>query len=174
MTIHDDTSDLVIDDDGRPISPEQERPGPIVQTAYLIGSAGLLIATAADAFAVLGRHAGFALIGSIEIVQMAVVLIASSAMVAATIVGSHASVHILTERLAKATALKLARVSDVLSALMFGILAGASAWVASELWSGFEQTELLGIPLRWFRAVWIAAAVLIVFLFLRSAMRRTQ
>jgi TRAP-type C4-dicarboxylate transport system permease small subunit len=174
MTIHDDTTDLVIDDEGRPVSLEKERPGPVVQAAYLIGSAGLLIATAADAFAVLGRHVGFAFIGSIEIVQMSVVLVASSAMVAATIVGSHASVHILTERLAKPTALKLARLSDVLSALLFAIVAGASVWVASELWSGFEQTELLGIPLRWFRALWVAAAVLITFLFLRSAVRRSQ
>ena len=92
--------------------------------AYLIGSFGLLAATAADALAVGGRHTGFAFLGSIEVVQAAVVLIASSAMVAATIVGSHASVHILTERLAKPTAHRLARLSDLLSAFLFSIVRG--------------------------------------------------
>jgi TRAP-type transport system small permease protein len=172
MKIHDDTTDLVIDDEGKAVSHQADRPGPIVRAAYLVGSAGLLIATAADALAVIGRHTGFALIGSIEIVQMSVVLIASAAMVAATMLGAHASVHILTDRLSKAPAMRLAQVSDVLSALMFAILVAGSLWVAAELWTGFEQTELLGIPLRWFRAVWIAAAVLIFLLFLRSAMRR--
>lgn len=174
MTIRDDTTDLVIDEDGRPVSLETERPGPVIEAAYLIGSAGLIIATAADALAVVGRHTAFTFIGSIEVVQAAVVLIASSSMIAATIVGAHASVHILTERLARPAALRLARFSDLLSALLFAVLVGGSAWVAAEMWPGHEQTELLGIPLRWLRALWIASALLIAFLFLRSALRRAR
>ncbi len=174
MKIHDDSSDLVIDEDGHAIRQAPAKVGPLGVAAYWIGSAGLLTATAADALAVLGRHTGFALIGSIEIIQVSVVLIASSAMVAATIVGAHASVHILTERLAKPTADRLARISSGLSALIFLLLAAGSVWVASDLWSGFEQTELLGIPLRWFRVAWIAAALLIVTLFVRQAAMRPQ
>ncbi|WP_165356257.1 TRAP transporter small permease subunit [Sphingosinicella sp. BN140058] len=146
--------------------------GPLGRTAYWIGSAGLLIATAADAIAVAGRHTGFHLLGSIEVVQASVVLIASSAMVAATIVGAHASVHILTERLRPGTARRLARGAALLGTLLFLLIAAGSAWVASDLWSGFEQTELLGIPLRWLRLLWIAAALLIAMLFLRTATRR--
>jgi TRAP-type C4-dicarboxylate transport system permease small subunit len=56
--------------------------------------------------------------------------------------------------------------------LLFAVFATGSTWVASELWSGFEQTELLGIPLRWLRAVWITAALLITLLFVRAALRR--
>jgi TRAP-type transport system small permease protein len=174
MKIHDDSSDLVIDEEGHATRVAPAEVGPVGKAAYWIGSAGLLIATAADALAVLGRHTGVALLGSIEIIQVSVVLIASSAMVAATIVGAHASVHILTERLAKPNADRLARIASWLSALIFLLLAAGSIWVASDLWSGFEQTELLGIPLRWFRAAWIVAALLIVALFVRQAVRRPQ
>lgn len=173
MKIHD-TSDLVIDEEGHAVTHEPARLGPLGRTAYLIGSAGLLTATAADALAVAGRHTGFHLLGSIEVVQAAVVLIASSAMIAATIVGSHASVHIVTERLAPDNVRRLARFSDLLSALLFALVAAGSFWVATELWSGFEQTELLGIPLRWLRALWIASAILITILFVRSALRRAR
>jgi TRAP-type C4-dicarboxylate transport system permease small subunit len=156
-----------------PLAPPPEAGlGRLGHAAYWIGSAGLLIATAADAIAVAGRHTGFHLLGSIEVVQASVVLIASSAMVAATIVGAHASVHILTERLRPATAQRLARGAALLGALLFLLVAAGSIWVASDLWSGFEQTELLGIKLRWLRILWIAAALLIVGLFLRSAFSR--
>jgi TRAP-type C4-dicarboxylate transport system permease small subunit len=171
VTTHDDSSDLVIDDEGY-VAREPGPVGPVGEAAYLVGSLGLLVATAADAIAVAGRHSGIHLLGSIEVVQSAVVLVASSAMVAATIVGTHASVHILTERLTAGAGRRLARIAASLSALFFALLAVGSAWVASELWSGFEQTELLGISLRWLRALWIAAALLIVFLFLRAATRR--
>ena len=146
--------------------------GRLGEAAYLVGSLGLLAATFTDALAVAGRHTGLHLIGSIELVQASVVLVASSAMVAATIVGAHASVHILTERLAGTTARRLARIASVLSALLFLLFAAGSIWVAGDLWDGFEQTELLGIPLRWFRLLWIAAALLVAFLFLHAALRR--
>ena len=170
MTIRDGSSDIVIEE-GRAVSAGPERSGPLVEIAYVLGSAGLLIATAVDALAVAGRHSGFHLLGSIEIVQAAVVLIAASAMVAATALGTHASVHILTERLAKRTARRLARFSALLSALLFLIVSIGSIWVASDLWSGYEQTELLGIPLRWLRLLWIGASLLIAFLFARAFAR---
>ena len=44
-----------------------------------------------------------------------------------------------------------------------------SIWVAHDLWSGFERTELLGIPLRWLRLIWIATTIVVAGLFLRNA-----
>jgi TRAP-type C4-dicarboxylate transport system permease small subunit len=170
MKVSADSADLPPGDS----IPAAAATSPLARAAYLIGSAGLLVATAADSIAVAGRHLGFRLLGSIEIVQASVVLIAASAMVVATLVGSHASVHIVTERLSAAVGARLARVAALLSALAFALVAAGSIWVASDLWSGFEQTELLGISLRWFRALWIAAAVLITFLFLRAALRPRQ
>jgi hypothetical protein len=40
-----------------------------------------------------------------------------------------------------------------------------------ELWGGHERTELLHLPLRWWRLTWVAFALLIAGAFLRRAMR---
>jgi len=141
----------------------------LARMAYGLGGAGLLLATAADALAVAGRHTGFHLLGSIELVQAAVVLLGTSAMLIATIVGGHASVHILTQRLSRNAAARLARLAAVVSGLTFLAVAAGSAWVASDLWNGFEQTELLHIPLRWLRAIWVVFALLIALRFFRNA-----
>lgn len=151
---------------------ERDDEGTLVNLAYGLGSVGLLVATGADSLAVLGRHTGFHLLGSIEIVQSAVVLIASSAMVVATLVGSHAAVHIVTERLRTATRQRLAIIAAAISALTFAILAAGSIWLLADLWDGYEQTELLAIPLRWLRLLWIVASLFIVALLVRDAARR--
>ena len=154
--------------------PAEAATHPLTRLAFLVGSVGLLGATATDAIAVLGRHTGFALLGSIEIVQVAVVLAASSAMIGATLQRSHASVHIVTERMRPPVQRRLARVAAMLGALLFLLIALGSAWVAADLWNGFERTELLGLPLRWFRLLWIVAALLIAVLFARQAVERTH
>src|SRR5271170_6230492 len=66
---------------------------------FYIGAAGLLIAIAADALAVLGRHTGIPLLGSIEIMQAAILLASSAAIVLATAAKRHAVVHLLVDRL---------------------------------------------------------------------------
>ena len=42
------------------------------------------------------------------------------------------------------------------------------------VWPGNEHSELLHIPLRWLRAVWIASALLITALFLVRALRQDE
>lgn len=147
--------------------------GPLARMAYLLGGTGLLGATLADSLAVAGRHTGFNLLGSIELVQAMVVLLGTSAMLIATLVGGHASVHIVTERLAPARAVRLARLASFISGLVFLILAAGSIMVARDLWAGHEETELLHIPLRWLRLLWITFALLIAGSFFRLALRRT-
>jgi TRAP-type C4-dicarboxylate transport system permease small subunit len=144
------------------------------QIAFIIGSAGLLMAMAADAFAVLGRHLGIPLLGSIEIVQASVVLVASAAMIAATLRNSHARVHLLLNRLSAERKQLFERLSDVVSALVFLVFAIGSIWIASELWNGHELTDLLHIPLRWLRAFWIATSLLIVVLLMVRVVRRSS
>ena len=142
------------------------------QIAFVVGSAGLLIAMGADALAVLGRHLGVPLLGSIEVVQASVVLVASAAMIAATLRGSHARVHILLGRLSAVRRLALERVADAVSAAVFLTFAIGSIWIASELWHGHELTDLLHIPLRWLRVFWIATSLLIVALLITRIARR--
>lgn len=148
--------------------------GPFSRFVFFIGSAGLIVAAAADALAVLGRHVGFRILGSIEIVQVAVVLIASAAVVGATLLRAHAAVHLLTSRLSPVTAARLGRVMDVLAALTFIAMAAGSLWIASDLWNGHERTELLKLPLRPFRLIWIAATLTAAAMFLAHAVRRTE
>jgi TRAP-type C4-dicarboxylate transport system permease small subunit len=155
-----------------PAGGEPVAPGPLARIAYALGGFGLLGATAADSLAVVGRHAGFRLLGSIELVQAAVILLGASAMLIATIVGGHATVHIVTERLTRPTAARLARACSFVSGMVFLCLSAGSIWVASDLWHGFEQTELLHIPLRWLRLFWIVVAVLIAICFFRGSLRR--
>ncbi|MFL6728159.1 MAG: TRAP transporter small permease [Sphingomicrobium sp.] len=173
MIEKDQPGELLIEDAGTPIVPETTT-GAVGKAAYFLGSVGLLTATAVDALAVAGRHLGFTVLGSIELVQAAAVLTATSAMVVATAVGAHASVHIVTQRLSEAARIRIARWADALGALLFAAITGGSCWVAAEMWPGFEQTELLGIGIRWLRAFWILGALLITgFFLLRAARNRT-
>jgi TRAP-type C4-dicarboxylate transport system permease small subunit len=143
----------------------------LARAMLAIGSAGLLGAMATDALAVAGRHAGIRLFGAIEIVQACIVLVATSAILLTTIVDGHARVHILLERLQAAASTRLLRGADAVSALIFLWFALGSAWLLADLWSAFELTEILHIPLRWLRAAWIAGAIATALIFAGRALR---
>jgi TRAP-type C4-dicarboxylate transport system permease small subunit len=146
---------------------------PLARIMLAVGSAGLLAAMATDALAVAGRHAGIRLLGSIEIVQACIVVVATSAIVLTTLVDAHARVHILLERLSPPRSAALLRAADLLSALVFLWLAAGSIWLSSDLWGAAELTEILQLPLRWLRLAWIVGALTAAALFLRRAVRRT-
>ncbi len=65
-----------------------------------LGGMALLAATLLDTVAVIGRNAGFALHGAIELIQAAVLVAGGVALVMATVAGGHARVHLLLDRLA--------------------------------------------------------------------------
>lgn len=141
----------------------------LLRAAYALGGIGLLGATIADTLAVAGRHTGMHLLGSIELVQMAVILLGASAMLIATVARGHASVHIVTDRLAAPARNRLARLAALFGGGLFLVLAAGSTWILVELWHGHEETELLHIPLRWLRLLWIVFTLLIAARFLRYA-----
>jgi TRAP-type transport system small permease protein len=166
-------------DAGLPDEPAHEAPpaprgaeGLIGRAAFLIGSLGLILALVTDTLAVIGRHTGFTLLGSIEIVQACVVLVAATAMIGTTIQMAHASVHIILDHVSPRVADRLQRFSNLIGAIVFFWLAAGSAWVLADLWSGVEITELLGLPLRPLRLLWLGSALLIAILFLWHAVRR--
>jgi TRAP-type transport system small permease protein len=146
--------------------------GLLAGASFLLGSAGLLVALAADAIAVAGRHLGVPFLGSIETVQAAVIVAASSAMVAATLGRAHATVRILTGRLSAAGRRRVQVFTDAVSALFFAAVAAGSIWIVSDLWDGAETTELLGLPIKPLRLFWCASAVLMAGLFVVFAFRR--
>lgn len=153
-------------------SPDHRAKTPLARVMLAIGSVALLGAMATDALAVAGRHTGIRLFGSIEIVQACIVLVATTAIVLTTLVDAHARVHILLERLTPASATRLLRGANALSALVFLWLAVGSIWLLSDLWGAFELTEILHLPLRWLRLAWIIGSLAAALLFARRAIAR--
>ncbi|HEU4601413.1 MAG TPA: hypothetical protein VFS24_05570, partial [Steroidobacteraceae bacterium] len=66
---------------------------------FYIGAIGLLLAMSVEAVAVLGRHIGVPFFGALELIQTAILMTASAAMVTTTISNTHARVTLLTERI---------------------------------------------------------------------------
>jgi len=132
----------------------------------LIGGAALLIATATDTLAMLGRHARIPLLGSIEIVQCAVLIAASVSLIIATLQNSHARVHLLMDRMSPAVAQRAERLHSLAGAVFVLALLAGSVWITLDLWQGHEESELLRLPYRPLRieVVLMLAGMLAVFL----------
>jgi len=120
-----------------------------------IGAAGMLVAMASDALAVLGRHVGFTLPGSIELFQVAAVVALSMAILLASLNDRHAAVDLLVGRASPRTARVLFLIGRLALTLAFTLLCAGSIWVSADLWSTHEMTEIRAIPLRPFRLFWI-------------------
>jgi TRAP-type C4-dicarboxylate transport system permease small subunit len=126
------------------------------------GGAALVAATVVDTVAVVGRQAGFAVHGSIELMQAAVLIAGSLALVAASAAGSHARVRLVIERLGQGRSWFEA-VSELLTAVLLAALLAGSVWLAIDLWHSHEVGEITGIPWRWLRLfVNFALAAMIV------------
>lgn len=144
---------------GAPDPGEESNPphdGGAAGTVLLVlGSAGLLIAMAADAVAVLGRHVGFTLPGSLELFQVAAAVALSAAILLASLNDRHAAVDLMTNRASPRLRRTLFRSGRLALALIFALLCAGSIWVSADLWGTGEKTEVLSIPLRPFRLCWI-------------------
>jgi len=136
---------------------------------FYVGAAGLLFAIGADAVAVLGRHLGIPLLGSIELMQAAILLASSAAIVLATVANKHAVVHLLIDRLPPRRRAVMERVHALLSAVFFAALAAGSLWIAYDLRDGHEQSELLRIPYEPLRIVSIVAVLAVAAIYLARA-----
>lgn len=139
----------------------------------LIGGGALLLAMAADFIAVIGRHTGMPLLGSIELVQASVLVSACVAMVVATLARCHAVVHLLVDRTAPPLRTWLIRANRLFSALMFLALFAGSLWIAADMWGGHEESEILRIPFAPLHLVAILSCLGVAGLFLRQAFERT-
>jgi TRAP-type C4-dicarboxylate transport system permease small subunit len=136
---------------------------------FYVGAAGLLFAIGADAVAVLGRHLGIPLLGSIELMQAAILLASSAAIVLATVANKHAVVHLLIDRLSPRRRALMERVHALLSAVFFAALAVGSLWIAYDLRDGHEQSELLRIPYAPLRIISIVAVLAVAAIYLTRA-----
>lgn len=138
---------------------------------FYIGAAGLMLAMLVETFAVIGRHAGIPLLGALEIIQACILLMASAAMLSATMSKGHATVTLLTHRVGERARQCLHAFAHLLSALFFVGLSAGALWLAVDSWNDYEQSELLHIPFRPLRIVSLAAAGAIALVFLRDMWR---
>lgn len=141
---------------------------------FYIGASALLFAMAVDAIAVAGRHLGFPLLGSLELVQAAILLASSAALVAATLANRHASARFLLDRIGARARSILLRFNAALTLLFFSMLAIGQIWIAADLWRGHEDSELLHIPYAPLRLATVAAALLGALVMLRRLLRRSK
>ena len=131
--------------------------------AVLVLAAGgaLLLAMVVDTLAMIGRHVHVPLVGSIEIVQAAVLFASAGGLIVAALDGAHARVHLVLDRLPARWRGFADRLAAAAAVLVYAALLAGSVLIAGDLWNGHEESELLHIPYRPLRvAVVIALAVL--------------
>jgi TRAP-type C4-dicarboxylate transport system permease small subunit len=139
---------------------------------FYVGSCALLGAMAVDAAAVVGRHLGIPLLGSLEIVQALILIAASSAVVSATLANKHAAVHLLINRVSAPAKLWMKRINSILGVIFLLMLAAGTAWIARDLWGEHEQSELLHIPFAPLRIACLVALVLAAAILVRGLFGR--
>lgn len=137
----------------------------IARVSIAVGSVALLFVMLVDFAAVIGRHTGTPVLGSLELSEVFIVCMASASLVITTYERGHASVHILTERLGRTARGVLRRASDVLCAAFFGVILIGSLIVMADLWNGDERSELLQIPILPLRLVFCASLVSLIVAF---------
>ncbi len=136
------------------------------------GGAALLAAMAIDTLAVVGRNVGMPIIGSIELVQAAILVSGTVALVLATLHGGHARVRLVIDRLQGAPRHVLA--NDVARWRRHACsrrLPAGSIWLAADLWSGHERSEVVGVPWRILRLIANAGFVACALIALAGACR---
>jgi TRAP-type C4-dicarboxylate transport system permease small subunit len=125
------------------------------------GSVALVAQMLTVSISTLARHLGIALPGSIEIVQIIIAIIASTALLTATAFGVHAAVHLIVDRIGHDIAAVINRIICLLSCMFWLLLVIGSGWIILDVWGEHEQTILLGIPLVPIRVIWVVACLMI-------------
>jgi TRAP-type C4-dicarboxylate transport system permease small subunit len=137
------------------------------RSLVVIGGIALLAAMAVDTLAVIGRHAGMPVLGSIELVQAMVLVAGAVAMLLATLADHHALVRLLSDRAGPCGRALMHRLSALFSALFFLALLAGSVLIAADLWAGFEHSELLRVPYRPLRVTTIIVVLVMALVYLR-------
>ena len=143
----------------------------VVRFLVILGGGALLFAMAVDAIAVAGRHLGLPLLGSIELVQASVLVSAAMAMIVATIGRTHAVVHLVVDRVSRVRRRQMLWVNALLSALLFGAFLVGSAWLCWEMWSHYEQSDVLRVPFRPLRVTLVLSCAALAAIFFYQAIK---
>lgn len=136
-----------------------------------VAGGALLVAMLVDTLAMLGRQVRLPLLGSIELVQAAVIFAACGGLVVAARERAHACVHLLLHSVTGRTRRILDVVNEIASALLYLTLLVGSAWIALDMWSGQEESEFWRLPYRPLRIVAILTVTWLLLMAVRDAWR---
>ena len=134
--------------------------GLLLKLSFATGSVALMCMVAIDFVSVICRHLHIPLAGSIELIQACITLAISAAVVAATLTGGHAAVHVLTERMSPAWQGRLLRLADAAVTVYFLAVAIGGLWLLGDTLHGDERTDLLRLPITPLRLIWAASLAL--------------
>lgn len=117
------------------------------------GGIGLMLVAGIDTLAVIGRHAGFPLLGSIELIQPAILVAGVAGIVFATLADAHARVRLIYDRLTAAWRKGADALSELSMLAMLSLISVGSVWLMTDLWAAHEVSDIVGVPWRWMRLI---------------------
>lgn len=82
--------------------------------------------------------------------------------------------HLVVDRMGDAGKAVMARLSGLLGAVFFAGLLAGSLWLMGDLWSGHEESELLGISWRWMRVFANLTVLAIIVVLIGQSVRRRK
>lgn len=138
----------------------------------LLGGIPLLAAMAIEFVGVVLRNAGWPIPGSIELVEICVLLSSSVAIVLATMSRSHAKVRVLLNRVRGVSSQTLHVVIAIGGTVFFLSLVAGGVWIIVDLWGAAEHSETLGVPYLPLRLFAAACMLVTAALYARRVFRR--
>lgn len=145
--------------------------GSLTRPLIWIGGSALVTATLINVGTVIGRRIGLPLHGSIELVQVCVLVAGTIALVRATALDAHARIHLLLDRLSPSHRAWVERGCALAGVLFFAVLLAGSLRIQADLWTAHEAGEVIGVPWRMLRLVANLGLAAITVLFARQALR---
>ncbi len=136
-----------------------------------VGGLSLLAAALIDTVSVLARNLATTLHGSIELIQVAVLIAGAIGLAVAVASHTYARVHLLTDRLKDKSRLWMDRFAAVAAAAFFLCILAGSAWIAADLWHGHEHSEVMGVPWSWLRLFANLCFLIAILILLRHVWR---
>lgn len=136
-----------------------------------VAGGALLAAMVVDTVAMLGRQVRWPLLGSIELVQAAVLFAACGGLIVAARAEAHARVHLVLDRTTGRLRSTLVLLNALASALVYAALLAGSVWIAFDLWHAQEESETWHLPYRPLRIASVLTMAWLLLLALRDAAR---
>jgi TRAP-type transport system small permease protein len=142
------------------------------RSLIIVGGGALFIVMLVEVVAVVGRLIGWPLLGAIELAQWLIAISGSLSLLVATLYGSHAVVMLITNNLSPGYSKIVYRMGALLCALFFVFLSLGSMWLATDLWTAFEESELFHLPFKPLRILVSVIAILVAVAFVYQSWRK--